>query len=251
MARKKKKTKFKLELKSTVLIGGLVVFGVIVIGASVYFFNNSDYFKVSTIKIDSSLVFIDKRDLAVLRNENIFAIDLAAMQRKLQKKYPQVKGLKVIRKFPNGIEVRAKKRVPSAQIKQSNTILTLDEQGTVLSKSSKLNNKLPQITGLARIKHATLGKPVNHIKVQAALNIAAIFAQHEKAFGSLYIQEINVSELSKVQFRLSNKLEIIVDQDKLDEKIKKLAVVLAQKKLELDKAKYVDLRFKDPIIGKK
>ncbi|MCK5081648.1 MAG: cell division protein FtsQ, partial [Candidatus Omnitrophica bacterium] len=61
----------------------------------------------------------------------------------------------------------------------------------------------------------------------------------------------NVENLSKIQFTLSNGLVIILDRNNIDRRIKVLGVVLSQGKLDMKQVKYVDLRFKEPIIGKK
>jgi hypothetical protein len=46
-------------------------------------------------------------------------------------------------------------------------------------------------------------------------------------------------------------LQIIIDQDSIAHNVKVLGVILAQKQFEINQAKYIDLRFKEPIIGKK
>ena len=62
---------------------------------------------------------------------------------------------------------------------------------------------------------------------------------------------IHVDNLLKIYFHLSNGLQVIVDQERIDQKIKLLAFVLAQKKIDLEQTKYIDLRFKEPVLGKK
>jgi hypothetical protein len=42
-----------------------------------------------------------------------------------------------------------------------------------------------------------------------------------------------------------------LDREKIAQRIKVLGVVLSQGNLDMDHVKYVDLRFKEPIIGKK
>ena len=110
----------------------------------------SDYFKVKSILIDDpALQFIDKQDLSRLRGRNIFAVNLKDIQNKLNAKYPQVSGIKILRNFPDQIQVVAKKRLPFIQISFAGKVLTLDLKGVVLSTSSPDDLNLPMILGLS------------------------------------------------------------------------------------------------------
>lgn len=251
MVKKQKKEKFQFKIKEIllVLIGAvLVVFLGILSGE---FFNESRYFSVKTIKIDSSLQFIDKNDLAVLQNKNIFEINLQALQKKLRTKYPQVSDLKVLRKFPDQILVVAKKRSPFAQIEVDKTVIILDELGVVLSKSTSSNNGLSMILGLEPVEDPALGRPLASNRLNAALKILRAFDELGNDFPQLSIVDVDVSQLSKITIGLSNKLLVVIDTDKVDQRMKLLSVILAQKAINLSEAKYVDLRFKEPIVGKK
>ncbi len=79
MARKKKKQKFKFNFKIkeiAITAGLLALIGLLGFLSFqfffFFFFNNSEYFSVKTIKIDSSLQFIKKSDLTVFKNKNNF-----------------------------------------------------------------------------------------------------------------------------------------------------------------------------------
>ncbi len=154
-----------------------------------------------------------------------------------------------MKRFPNEILVIAKK--PFAQAIQKQDIITFDEEGMVLSKSSQLNRRLPQVLGLVYQKNIKLGRTFNSIRLSGALKILRVFDENKNAFPSIGVNSVDVTKLSKTKVLLSNKLEVIVDQDKLDQRIRKLALIIAQRTLDLSKVKYVDLRFKEAIVGKK
>ncbi len=82
-----------------------------------------------------------------------------------------------------------------------------------------------------------------------ASKLAANGWQNEESI--MLIKDINIENLSKIQLTLSNQLDVIIDRDKVAQKIRVLGVILAQERLDLKEVKYVDLRFKEPIIGKK
>jgi len=88
MARKKK---LKIPpYTKYIFIGALVLgLGFIIVNRIQYQFSHADYFKVRSVTIDPSVQFVKKRDFRGLMGKNIFAIDLKAVQRKLNYKYPQ------------------------------------------------------------------------------------------------------------------------------------------------------------------
>jgi len=230
---------------------------VVVIGLSVFIYNrlyglviNCGYFTVKTIIIEPSLRFIDRRDLEKLRGKSMFKVDLKETHRILARKYPQVSDLRIIRRFPNQIHIQARKRLPFVQFKVKNKTLTLDDQGIVLSSTSKQSQKLPFVLGAYNEKQYSLGFPLPGREVQVALDVIKSF-QDNQTLSSYRISEVDVENLSKIQFYLSNKLTVILDTDQIDHKMKILAVALSQGKIDPDKDKYIDLRFKDLIIGKK
>ncbi|MCK5012399.1 MAG: cell division protein FtsQ/DivIB [Candidatus Omnitrophica bacterium] len=234
----------------------LITFLVAGIGFSIscgviYLFENTKYFKIQSITIDPSLQFINKRDLRNLKGKNIFEIDLKAIQRRLSYKYPQASELKVMKRFPNRIAVVAKQRHPLAQVQIKDRIATLDEEGVVLSSGGQARKDLPLIVGVrGDSRKLVRGLPFKGADIQTALKITNLF-QANKSLSSYSIDRINVENLSKIYFTLSNDLEVILDRNNTSQRIKVLGVVLSQGKLDMKHVKYIDLRFKEPIIGKK
>ena len=211
----------------------------------------SEYFSIKTILIDPSLSFIDDRALANLKGKNIFMVDLREVHRHLAGRYPQVEDLRVVRQFPNQIHLQAKARYPFAQIQAGNKVLTLDEKGIVLSSSSLKNEKLPFII-VAHNSYGdyALGGALTGEDHAVGLDIIKSF-KFTHALSSYNIEQIDIESLSKINVYLSNKLYVIFDANRIDEKVKILGLILAQGKVDPKEAKYVDLRFKEPIVGKK
>ncbi len=212
----------------------------------------ADYFRIKSVQYDSSLQFIDRADIGRLKGTSIFEVDIKEVQKRLQRKYPQASDLRVLRKFPNHILIKAKKRLPSAQIKFKNTIFTIDETGLIVSTSSKMIKKLPLITGIRTVlDHKRLGDQLLERDIHSALDVIEIFQKNVSLSSQYEILSIDVNNLSKITMMLSNNLNVIIDLDKISYKMKTLSVVLTQGQLKLEEIKYLDLRFKEPIIGKK
>jgi len=250
MARKKK---IKIPAYAKIIITGILIIGIgfIVVNRTQYIFSHVDYFKVRSVTIDPSLQFINKRDFRGLMGKNIFTVDLKAVQRKLNFKYPQTSQLKVIKRFPNQISVLAKQRVPFVQLQIQNQIVVLDKEAVILSLKEKRNKDIPNIIG-AKINNPklVLGAPLRGSDIWLTLKIVKLFKANS-GLASYSIKDINIESLSKIYFTLSNKLDIVIDKDKIAQKIRVLSVVLAQDRLDLGDVKYIDLRFREPIIGKK
>jgi len=249
---KKKKSKVRSFIIKFILITLLVAgvgFGIGI--GIIHVFKNSDYFRIQAITIDSSLQFIDKRDLKNLIGKNIFDVDIKAVQRRLSYKYPQASELKVIKHFPGQIAVVAKQRLPFARLQKEEQTIILDEEGVVLSSSGKEQRGLPFIIG-ANIGNLRIVRGVSFrgTDIRTALEVIRCF-QAEKSLSSYSINEINVGNSSKIILALSNDLKIFLDQNKIAQKIRVLGVVLSQDTLNLKDVNYVDLRFKEPIIGKR
>ncbi|MBU0469681.1 MAG: FtsQ-type POTRA domain-containing protein [Candidatus Omnitrophica bacterium] len=211
----------------------------------------SEYFKVKTIVIDPSLQFINKDDLVRLKGKNIFLIDLKAFENKLNKKYPQVSHLKLVKRFPDQIVIAAKKRLPIVQVNIDDEFCVLDSNGVALEIINKMDKKITLISG-TKFKKFTpvLGLPLSSERVNIALNIANVF-KSQKELITYSIEDINVSDLSKIKILLNNGLEVLVDKDKVSKNIRVLSLVLSQRQIDFKEVKYLDLRFKEPIIGKK
>lgn len=252
MAKRKKISIPPLFIKFVFLAaicGGLIYMAVF---QTTHFFKQSDYFKIKMIAIDPSLQFISQNDLAGLRGQNIFTVDLKRVQQKMLLKYPQVSYLKIVKQFPNQILVGARKRDPFVQMRAHNKILTLDDQGIVLSASRQSSHQFPLIVGADSNAQNLrfVGSVVRDEGVRAAINIIKSFRQNS-ALKGYAILEIEASNLSKIQVKLSNKIKIFLDQDKINERILILGIIFTQGQINIKDIDYVDLRFKEPVIGKK
>jgi cell division septal protein FtsQ len=251
MARKRQK----------ILLFPLFKIGVVVLLASLlgfvcyrgvsYAFSESDFFKVKVIKVDPSLVVVNRDALEKIKGENIFAVDLVHVHEKLAKRYPQIEGLKVTRQFPDQISVEATPRLPVAQFKVGRKVMTIDDQGVVLSTTTPRDEKFPFVDGIMlKNQHVALGKPLKRQEVDIALDLIAAF-EANRVLESYTIESIHVENTSKVEFLVSNGLRIFVDQDELPRRMRLLGFILTRADINLEEINYLDLRFKEPVIGKK
>lgn len=252
MAKKKKKTRdysSVLKVGFVIILAGLLGFG-LYFGVD-KFLRTSSYFKIKTVRVDPSLQFINEQDLKKMIGGNIFDADLKMMQSKLKRKYPQVESLKIIKRFPNEIHVTAKKREPLAQIVLNNIYFTLNDRAMVVAKANKQDKDFPIIEGVdVASKDLSLGQYVRGKNVLVALNFIQELT-HNMYLTDYKILQIDISNLSKIDLELKNGIHIYFEVQKMEKKVDVLGLVLSQGKLDLQEVKYIDMRFKEPIMGKK
>jgi cell division septal protein FtsQ len=251
MARKKKSNIQPFVVKAVLiffLAGGVMYF----VGSRlVQVFKTAEFFRVRSVVIDPSLQFINKADLKGIFGRNIFSIDLKAVQAKLSRRYPQASHLRLVKRFPNQVLIVARKRLPFAYLKTEGRTITLDEEGVILSVDGSHDDTLPDIVGINTDRtRVVAGLPLGGPNLRTALQIIRLF-NADKSLSEYSIKEVNASNLSKIYFHLSNSLEIFIDRDNMTHSVKVLGVLLSQNEFEIQNAKYIDLRFKEPIIGKK
>ena len=210
----------------------------------------SRYFKIKTVEIDRTLSFLDKRDFASLNGKSILSVDVTRFQRSLTGKYPQMAQADITKKFPNKILVSARKRAPFAQVYIQNKTFLIDDQGIVLFGAPGKEEELPLISGIFSRRRISTGSVLGGESTLLALNIIKEF-QNNHSLSSYVVKKIDVDNLKEIDFRLSNGLKIIVDKTDIERKMDTLALVLARNRLDTEQVKYIDLRFKDPILGTK
>jgi cell division septal protein FtsQ len=248
---KKKDQKLLADIVSVLIVLGVISAALwISYRGVVSFFHTADCFKIVSITVDSSLSFLDKQELSKLYGKNIFTLDIEGFHQRLGIRYPQMNELRVVRRFPNQISIVAKKRKPALQLEGRNKILVVDEQGVILSSINKVSEKLPLIKGVKSAREPSVGKVIQDGNLKAALSIISFFS-NEVSLRPYQILRMDVTNLSKISLDLSNGLNIIVDSLRVEHNIKVLGMLLSQGKLNPAEIKYIDLRFKEPVVGKR
>ncbi len=233
-------------------LAGIIAIAIIFSGArqAAQALFDSRYFRIKTVEIDRTLGFLDKQDFASLNGKSIFSVDVGRFQRSLTGKYPQMAQANIVKKFPNKILVLAKKRAPFAQVYIQNKTFLIDDQGVVLFGAPEKGEKFPLISGIFSRRRITTGSVLSGESTLLALSVIKEF-QNNHSFSPYAVAKIDVNNPKEIDFHLSNGLKIIVDKTDIERKIDTLALVLARNRLDTAQVKYIDLRFKDPILGTK
>jgi len=222
-----------------------------VVFAGYFFLRNSDYFKLETIQVidaSRSSGLSSDQVLDMYKNRNIFEIDIVTLSSRIKNQYPQIKDAVVRRILPNAIEIDIIPRVAVAKIK-AQEYFPVDETGMVLSPEAK-TGKLPVVMGFSSWFKPRIGERINNKQLENAFLL--INAMKESSFYSDYsVTTIDASNYRNLSFYLENGIEIKMGDGDFKARLKSLKTILAKPDLDKESIKYIDLRFKDVVIGPK
>jgi len=231
--------------KLIVVIIIILIGGYLTVGYIARELKTLDYFKIKDIVIRGA----DQVDLSYLKGRNIIVLDLQKESRYLSLNYPVYKKIRLVRILPDHLFVDFIKRKPKAYVKLYR-YFCIDEDMALFDVSANLEGKdnLPVILGLdTKIFGPKQGKIYNIEELALALNIIKE-AKSNRVLKDYEIKSIDVTDPSCASFFIPDGLEIKIGQDDTKDKIDILGSLLSQVKNDLNNVKYIDLRFKEPVI---
>ncbi len=242
---------FALLKKSIILLIAICLILLLYQGIKLIFVK-SPYFEISKIDIipKTDLVNLDKSGiLQPLKGKNIFTVDIKNIARAIHAGYPQLRKVVVKRVMPDMLEVVIVPRIPVALVKSSK-YFPVDEEAVILSPQSEAKGNLPVITGIPFWTRPKKGEILRSNRINWAL---ALLKGIDKSnvLTEYRLERIDVSNIRNIAFYLDNGLEIKIGHGDLQEKLKKLSTLLKDPKIDINNLKYVDLRFKDAVLGPK
>lgn len=259
--RKKRRKKFKQpSLKADPRViwtaAFLIFIGIILatIGLAIY---KSDIFLVKKENIDSSIALNESWKSKIV-NKSLFDLDLKELSSSILKEHPEFKEVHVIKKFPSGIAVEIKKRIPLAQIKRR-LFYPIDREAIILDDGQKA--PYPGLIIIEIDNYANLlakGKNVNDDNLKYAFKLVEILKDQKKV-RDFKITTINVNNIQAIYFLVEligddqpNPLEVkvIVGQSDLKRKLDILDNILKEElRDKLSLISYIDLRYKEAYVG--
>jgi cell division septal protein FtsQ len=206
---------------------------------------------------------VDGVEFNYLKGKNIFSVDLKRQSRYILDSYPDCGKIKLVRVLPDKIFIDFIKRKPIALVKLYR-YFAIDDEAVLFYAKEDLD--LPIITGLetkifgpkpgARynikelalvlgiIKEVNKNKILKHYKIRK-IDIAnpvntSIFISHPQV----------MADYSKDRQKIipQEAVEVKIGQEDIKDKITILAGLIEQEESELVNIKYIDLRFKEPVI---
>ena len=256
---KKQKLKFHFKLIIPVIV---VLFLSAAVGYMLKMAARADYFKVKEVIFSEQ----NSASLSYLKNESIFAVDLNKEAHFLLQKFPDYKKIRLIRVFPDRLYVDFVKRIPLAYVRLYRPFYV--DSDAVLFNAPQLTPDagMPVIIGLdTKIFGPKSGSRYNIKELTTALEIIRQI-KNNRLFRAYQLKKIDVASLGNAAFFLSfglpasaedaaggnhenpGLLEVKIGSDNIRDKINILASLLSQVNNEKFNIKYIDLRFKEPVI---
>lgn len=241
------------SLTKKALPGILSIFALILISIQFYLFiYRSGSFTVT----DVQLIGIEKKEgdlaklISQLKGENIFDIELPFYARKFKELIPEAQDIIITREFPDKLIIHIKTRNPAALLDMNNSRYLIDSSGFVLARyEAKGSPLVPLITGITCQRQGKgpvqIGRQIDAKGLTAALDCLKGLSREE---ADIRIVKVDAHDPNNIVFYTEDGLGIKARGEDFDSKVKLLAYVLPGARES--KAKYIDTRFKDMVVGK-
>ena len=256
-----KKRKDNFPVKPVVISAVIIIAIVFVIGYIRVVLATSDYFNVSGVTSRE----VPAGDFSYLKGRNIFSLDLKSESLNIAGKCPDCLRVRLTRILPDRLFVEFIRRKPVALVKLYRYFV-VDQYGVFFGSLSNPGSlELPLVTGLdTKLFGITLGKRYATKELALVLNIINEFNK-SSSLKSYRIQRIdfgtadditifipiNLNKETYFQWQPSvrqNILEVRISQGNILEKIAVISGLINQEKNNLNNIKYIDFRFKEPVI---
>lgn len=244
-----KKRRFKLPVKIILILAIILLAISLLIGYIWKVLTTSDFFAVGQVVVRNSDVSFD-----YLKGRNIFSLDLKGQALKARLSSPDCRTVRFARILPNCVFVDFVKRRPLALVKFYRDFV-IDEQGVLFYPSGSLEEAgLPVIYGLeTKIFKPTVGTRYYRPEISLALSIISEFRDNKNLRG-FTLKRIDVAKPESAGFfmllpqqeRLG--FEVRVGSNNIGTKMMILGGLVKQASKEWANIKYIDLRFKEPVI---
>ncbi len=193
----------------------------------------------SPLKIPGSLI-----------GHNIWAVELRGLATTLKAQQPSLKRLRVIRRLPNTLDIEVIERTPVAQLKLVQWRL-VDDEGFILPQASPTPwEGVIILKGVDSLKAPLKVAQLNSSdRLLLALRVVARLKNSPALIGH-WVSHVSVMDPKQVSFVIDDDIEIRCgNEDDLALHLDRLHAVLRLVARQSLAIRYIDVRFKEPVIG--
>lgn len=219
------------------------------------FLERSDYFRLKSVDAkgaaETSLAGMKNDLLRQYKDKNIFRIDIKAIAKNIEPKYPDASSIIVKRVLPDKLLVDLKFRKPVALL-GNGQVYPIDREGVILVNINSMKLKdFPIIKG---IDPRLAGKPHKKNESKNLLLALDLLDEIKRArFLEKYsVHIVDAGDIKSMSFYLGeNGPVVIIGHEDFKDRLNILKDTLRDPRLVLDKINYIDIRFKDVAISPK
>ena len=216
----------------------------IIVGYSWKKLRSLEYFKIKDVIANESKA----SEFSYLIGRNIFNIDLRNESNYISELYPNYYKIRLIRVLPNRVFVNFVVRRPLAIVKLYRYFIVDENRVLFDQRTGSQVSDLPVIVGLeTKIFGAKSGKKYNARELELALDIIKEL-NNNKTLRDYKIKVVDVSKPVNTLLFLEGGLEIRIGEEDFKNRFSLLNTLLVNIKNDLHNIKYIDLRFKEPVI---
>jgi len=246
-----KKQKFNFPVKVIIFLAIILLVFSLIIGYIWQVLTTADFFAVKQVVVRNS-----EKSFDYLKGRNIFSLDLNVESWRAASNCPDCRKVRFARILPGCVFVDFLKRQPVALVKFYKDF-AIDEQGVLFYPNAAIAKAgLPVISGLeTKIFAPKPGTRYKRAELDLALSIIKEFKAN-KAFQGFTLTGIDVANLPSAGFFI-----LLPKQGRAEPagfeartgagKIREKMIILGgliQARSEWGNIKYIDLRFKEPVI---
>lgn len=226
-----------------------ILFVLVLILCTKAFFLRSDYFRVRTAEARG---FTDSKTAAALsgeitrlyKNKNIFEVNVKGLASALAARYPDTKNVVVKRDYPDRLTLYLIFRRPVALLSDGKYYPVDDDGVIIVNVDPRLTAGLSVITGI----------DAGAVRAGSSKNIAyalQLLREIKKArfLSSQLPVVISAADSKSISFFLKNGVEVKIGSENYKDRLNALKKMIKDPRMLWDKIKYIDLRFKDVVIG--
>jgi len=247
-----KKQRFDFPVKIIIFLAIILLAFCFIMGYIWKVLTTSDFFAVRQVIVRNS-----DRSFDYLKGRNIFNLDLNGESHRGALSCPDCRKVRLARILPNCIFVDFLKRKPLALVKFYKDF-AIDEQGVLFYPNAAIEEAaLPIIYGLeTKIFAPKPGTRYKRVELDLALSIIKEFKAN-KTFQGFTLKRIDVADLQSAGFFILlpkqgvaewTGFEVHTGEANIRQKMIILGGLIIQARKEWGNIKYIDLRFKEPVI---
>jgi len=232
-----------------------LIFIVVVVLLAQAFLYRSDYFRVEAVEIKNSpldsatISFVNVQILNAYKGKNIFTINLKGVASYLYGRFPDAKEATVRIALPDKIVANMKFRRAVALVRGAKYYPVDDDGVVLLNANEALFKFLPVVDGVEMRpseRSAVRGAPYRNLKVALELLREVKRSKFMAGYGLI---ALNAADAKSLSFTMKNGVQVKIGFENFKARLEMLRKVLKDPRMVMDRIEYIDVRFKDAVIG--
>jgi cell division septal protein FtsQ len=208
------------------------------------FLLESDMFSVKTVTQN-----VDDLDMSFSR-QNIFLLDIAGIERTILQRHPEYKNAAVSREFPDRMIIDIEKRVPLYQIEYNRAYYQVDPERVIIAGpvQQPYEGIILVQAPFEKVRKVDIGTRVRFEHDSDVMALVDVLNRYGARSG-VEITAVHLPDIRNLHFYVNGIDVRIGDREHAGRITTLFERVLPQFNQDFGKIEYIDLRFKDVVIG--